>query len=165
MQRYKDGYYRSKDKHAEIYEKIFILYASYITEKALAMLAHPFSTRTNEAMNKSVSVFAPKGKTVSLTEPLDTRVEFVAGVLILGYELFWESVFEEFEIQLDDNLRKYLKRLQRNKDRKREKASTKEEKSRRSRKKCDKMRSELQQDMTTQKGSMVYETGIAMKTA
>ena len=47
MERYKDGYYRSKDKHGEVYEELLTLYAPCITEKALAMLAHPFSTQTN----------------------------------------------------------------------------------------------------------------------
>ena len=114
-ERYKSGYYRCKVKHAEVYEQILTLYKPYITEEALKILAHPFTTQTNEAMNKSVSTFAPKGKTLSKTESLDARVAIAAGCQILGYEYFWDQVFEEFGMVMDSNLRSYLRNLERKK--------------------------------------------------
>ena len=87
------------------------LYLPYITEEALRMLAHPYTTQSNEAMNKSVSAFAPKEKTFSKTESLDTRVGIAAGIQILGYHDFWVLIFEDYGMRTDDNLRKFLKRM------------------------------------------------------
>ena len=91
-------------------------------------------------MNNSVESIAPKGKTYGKTELLDTRVAIAAGVQILGYELFWEQIFDEFGLVFDDNLRNFLRRIQTAKDRKRKSAKTKEGKSKRSRngrKRCE----------------------------
>ena len=88
MERYRNGYYRCKVNNASVYNKLMTLYDPYITKDALKMLHHSFSTKQKEAMNKSVSAFAPKGKTFSRTESLDTRVGIAAGIQVLGYELF-----------------------------------------------------------------------------
>ena len=85
------------------------IYLPYITEEALRMLAQPYTTQSNEAMNKSVSAFAPKGKTFSKTESLDTRVCIAAGIQILGHHDFWVLIFEDFGMTADGNLRKFLK--------------------------------------------------------
>ena len=129
------------------------------------MLAHPFSTQTNEAMNKSVSAFAPKGKTFSKTESLDARVAIAAGCQILGYEHFWEQIFEEFGIVMDPNLRSFLSSLETTKQKKKTRAQTKEGKTRRSRQRCAKLRTEIQKTMLSQQDGMTYESGIAMKNA
>ena len=163
MQRYKNGYYRYKQKHVEVYEELLTLYKSYITEEALRMLAHPYSTQSNEAMNKSVSCFAPKGKTFSRTESLDARVGIAGGIQVLGYEQFWQEIFEEVNMTLDDNLRAFLRNLQKRKDAKNKLARSKAEKSRRSNQRHNKMKDELRKDMEAQKNGMLYETGIAVK--
>ena len=116
-------------------------------------------------MNNSVASFGPKGKTYGKTESLDTRVAIAAGVQILGYELFWKQIFEELGLVFDDNLRKVLRRMQMDKDRKRKLAKTKEGKSKRSRNRTEKMWNVLTLDMQAQKAGIVYETGVALKTA
>jgi hypothetical protein len=165
MQRYEKGYYRCKHKHAEVYEELLTLYKPYITEEALRMLAHPYSTQSNEAMNKSVSCFSPKGKTFSRTESLDTRVGIAGGIQVLGYELFWQEIFQEFNMTLDDSLRAFLRNLQKRKDAKNKLARSKAGKSRRSNQRRNKLKDEHRKDMEAQKTGMLYETGIAMKQA
>ena len=81
-----------------MYKEILTLYQPYITPEALEQLAHPFHTQCNEAMNQSVSCFAPKGKTFSKTESLDTRVAIAEGVQVLGYEFFWELIYADFDL-------------------------------------------------------------------
>ena len=162
-ERYRNGYYRCKIKHASVYNKLTKLYEPYITIDALKMLHHPFSTQKNEAMNKSVSAFAPKGKTFSRTESLDTRVGVAAGIQVLGYELFWDKVFHAFDLVMDDKLRLFLRQLQKKKDRKRQKASTTAGKYRRTKRKHDKLREDVKQDMLSQAEGTHYETGIAFK--
>ena len=114
-------------------------------------------------MNKSVSAFAPKGKTFSRTESLDTRVSVAAGIQVLGYEIFWEKVFDAFELVMDNKLRLFLRQLQKKKDRKRGKASTTAGKYRRSKRKHDKVKEDIRQDMFSQAEGTNYETGIAFK--
>ena len=111
VQRFKNGYYRCKRKNSEVYEQICELYKPYITEEHLRQLHHNFSTQHNEAMNNSVSAFAPKGKTYSKTESLETRVAIAACVQILGYELFWELVYKDFGVSFDGNLRNIIPHL------------------------------------------------------
>ena len=67
LRKHKDGYYRCKVKQGEAYEEILHQYAPYITREALQQLHHPWHTQLNEAMNQSVSAFAPNGKTYSLS--------------------------------------------------------------------------------------------------
>ena len=105
------GYYRCKKKHAEVYDELLTLYKSCITEEALKMLAHPYSTQSNEAINKSVSCFAPKAKTFLRTENLDTWLGIAAGIQVLGYEVFWDEVFHKFDLVMDDELRTFLRNL------------------------------------------------------
>ena len=165
VERFKNGYYRCKHKNSEVYKEICELYKPYISEANLRQLSHRFSTQHNEAMNHSVSAFAPKGKTYSKTKALEMRVAIAACVQILGYELFWQAIYEEFGLSLDDNLRTYLRKMDKDKQRKKELAQTKEGKSRRSRKRHKKLTEEHQKDMAAQKEGMTYETGAAFKTA
>ena len=67
--------------------------------------------QSNGAMNKSVSCFAPKGRTFSRTERLDTRVGIATGIEVLGYEVFWDEVFHKFDLVMDDGLRTFLRNL------------------------------------------------------
>jgi hypothetical protein len=163
--RFKNGYYRCKIKNSGMYKEILDLYSPYVTEEALRMLHHPYHTQRNEAMNQSVSSFAPKGKTYSCTESLDARVMIAAGIQILGYEEFWKQIFEEFSIPFDDNLAQYLRQMQNKKDAKKAKSKTKEGKTKRSKQKLAKMSDEHAKDMAAQKEGCTYESGIAMKHA
>ena len=92
----------------------------------LEMLRHPWSTQTNEAMNQSVAAYAPKGKTFSLTDSLDTRVLIAGSIQIVGYFTFWDQVFRKLNIVMDPNLRKHLHSKDRIKKKKSDKQKTKE---------------------------------------
>ena len=67
-------------------------------------------------MNHSVSAFTPKSKTYSKTESLETRVTIAASVQILGYEGFWEAIYQDFGVTVDANLRKYLRNMDKKKE-------------------------------------------------
>ena len=165
MERYNAGYYRCKIKHADVYHELLTLYQPYITEEKLRMLSHPYTTQKNESMNTSVASFAPKNKTYSKTESLDARVAIAAGIQILGYENFWAEIYDEFGLDMDDNLRQFFRKLQNKKDKKREVSESNEGKSRRSRRRHDKLKQELQRDMQDQKKGMQYESGVALRCA
>lgn len=97
-------YHWRKDKNKEVYNEIVDTYNLYIAEEFLRMLINHYGTQTNEATNKSISVFASKGKTFSLTESLETRVGIAAGIAIVGYKNFWREVFDKFSLEFDCNL-------------------------------------------------------------
>ena len=80
VERRKKGYYRSKYTHRVAYSKISKAYEPYITRDNLIMLKHKWSTQKNEAMNKSVSSYAPKDKPYCSTPSLATRVEITEAV-------------------------------------------------------------------------------------
>ena len=139
MERNERGYYRSKLEHAELYTQMSAVYQPYIKEEMLEMLRHPWSTQTNEAMNQSVAAYAPKGKTFSLTDSLDTRVSIAGSIQIVGYFKFWDQVFRKLNIVMDPNLRKHLQSRDRIKKKKSEKQKTKEGNKLRGEKKYEKL--------------------------
>ena len=77
----------------------------------------------------SVASFAPKSKTYSKTESLDSRVAIAAGIQILGYEIFWQEIYDEFGLEMDTNLRLFFRKLQQKKDKKPEMSGSNEGKS------------------------------------
>ena len=64
----------------------------------------------------SVASFASKSKKYSKTESLDSRVAIAAGIQILGYETFWEEIYDEFGLEMNCNLRLFFRKLQQKKD-------------------------------------------------
>ena len=77
-----------------LYHQIFDALEPFIKEDMLKMLWHQYDTNINEAMNRSVSSFAPKDRTFSRTMSLQTRVSIAAGVQIAGHYKFWKKVLE-----------------------------------------------------------------------
>ena len=116
LNRYNTGHYRSMKKYGEVYNQILRLYQPYITKDTIKMLAHPYATKSNEVMNKSVVGFPSKDKTFSKTESLDTRVNIATGTQVLGYHDFCMLIIDKFGISADENLRHFLKLMQAKKD-------------------------------------------------
>ena len=71
-----------------MYNKIPKAYQPYITKKYIRQLHHPWTTQTNEALNKSVSAYAPKDRTFPTTQSLRTRVDIAAYVQAAGQSVF-----------------------------------------------------------------------------
>ena len=59
----------------------------------LLMLYHPWSTQTNEAMNKSANSHASKDRTLSTTSSLFTRVTVAGEVQGIGNHMMWQRIF------------------------------------------------------------------------
>ena len=159
------GYYRCKIKHAKTYETISSTYQKFITEERLRQLHHPWSTQSNEALNRSVSSLAPKDRTFSKTESLQTRVAIAAAIKNVGHERFWEIIFKRLHISFDQNIRKFLRSLDIQREKQRIRANTKIGKSKRSKNRTEKLSSVMKTHLRDQKDGIQYETGIAMKQA
>ena len=77
-------YFRSKQLDSKLYKQITECLRPYLTDDKLRMLNHPWSTQLNEALNNSISSYAPKTKNFSRTISLITRVGIAAVVQALG---------------------------------------------------------------------------------
>ena len=159
------GYYRSKVKHPIAYNKIAEAISPYLTKERMMELHHKYDTQKNEAMNQSVSSYAPKTKTYSKTNSLDARVALAAAIEVAGYRRVWEKIFFAFGVDLNENLSKVLAKMDHEKLMKSLKAISGEGKLRRSAARTSKMKKMHQQDMTDQADGVGYETGIALKKA
>ena len=116
-------------------------------------------------MNQSVAAYAPKGKTFSLTESLDTHVAIAGGIHIVGYKKFWEHVFHAFDIDMDNNLRKHLATKDKHKERKTKVQVSKEGKKKRGEKKYEKLNEAHDKWMEQQRTGDGYQTGVAVAVA
>ena len=79
------GYYRPNVKHPIACNKIAEAISPYLTKERMMELHHNHDTQKNEAMNQSVSSYAPKTKTYSKTNSLDARVALAAAIEVTGY--------------------------------------------------------------------------------
>ena len=165
MERNEKGYYRSKLEHAKLYSEISAAYQPYIEAEMLNMLRHPWSTQSNEAMNQSVAAYAPKGKTYSLTNSLDTRVSIAGSIQIVGYYSFWDQVFHKLNIDMDPNLRKHLQSRDIIKKKKSKQQKTKEGKKLRGEKKYEKLNKATEDWQEQQRTGEGYQSGIAVAMA
>jgi hypothetical protein len=165
LERRKHGYYRNKEQHKNAYAKISKAFAPYITRDMLAMLHHNWSTQRNEAMNKSVTSFAPKDKTFSLTTSLLTRVNIAGAMHNKGNHTVWNEVYDRFNLAFDANLSNNLLRIDRKKNNQAKAAATREGKLRRGRKRLEKMQTAQRQDIKAQKEGLEYTQGVALRQA
>ena len=163
IERRQNGYYRNKHKHKKAYEQIVEVYAPYITRENLLMLHHPWSTQKNEAMNKSVSSYAPKDRTFSTTKSLLTRVTIAGAVQGTNNLKVWRNVFRKIRLPLDPLLEQFFTNMDKHKAAKNKRQSTKEGKLRRSKRKRDALTTAHKDDMQSQKEGTKYESGIAMR--
>ena len=115
MERTDKGYYRCKIRHETLYKECMRAYSKYITPEMLVMLQHVFSTQKNESLNHSVASNAPKGKDYSKSTSLLTRVMLTAATQIVGNLELWTRIFSKFNLIIDTNLVRHLKRKDQNK--------------------------------------------------
>ena len=165
IERNQKGYYRCKVRHSKLYKEMTAAFAPYIQKDMLVQLQHNWNTQKNEALNTSVSFYAPKNKTYSTTQSLDTRVAIAAGVQILGYSGFWCRVFEMFEMTVDDNLLQSLIQRDLAKTNKTKREQSKEGKMRKSDGKYKKFNKAQQEALDSYSAGLGYESGLALSAA
>ena len=98
------GHYRCMVNDEKMYEQIMMAVSPYITREMLTMLWHTYDTNLNEAMNRSVSAFAPKDRTFCRSMSLTTRISIAAGVQLVGHYKYWEMMLERQGIKMSSAL-------------------------------------------------------------
>ena len=111
-----EGHYRSMTDDTQLYHDIMEALKPFMDEDQLKMLWHEYDTNVNEAMNRSVSSFAPKDRTFCRTMSLETRISIAAGVQICGHYTFWRLVLEKHGIIMGEfnetnTLKKGIKKI------------------------------------------------------
>ena len=165
IERNESGYYRCKHRHTNMYQKISKAYQPYITEKYLRQLHHPWTTQTNEALNKSVSSYAPKDRTFSTTKSLKTRVDIAASVQVSGQSVLWNRTLPRFNVKVNPTLDRHFRQMDVRKENKRRIARTNEGKIRRNKKRYEKFNNAFKLDQQAQKEGTHYQSGVATKKA
>ena len=81
-------YYRSKINDDKPCQQIWNAYKPFTTRERLQDSLHLFDTLQNEAMNASISKYAPKTKTYGMTISLTNRVLISVGISNLTTETY-----------------------------------------------------------------------------
>ena len=165
MERNDRGYYRCKVKDKKLYDEIMGVYSRFITPDMLMQLNHMWSTQKNEAMNTSVSSYAPKNKHYSGTDSLLTRVGIAGACQVIGYAAFWTKVYQAYLADIDPNLLSILSLRDEKKLKSNAHAGTKEGKSKRSRKNHEKINKTQKEYTEGYAAGLQYEAGIALRIA
>ena len=77
-----------------MHEQIKSALAPYLTDKKLREIYHPYDAQKNESFNKSLSKYAPKGRTYAMTMALTACICIAAGVGNLGVHENWTRVMQ-----------------------------------------------------------------------
>ena len=104
----KKKFYRSKEKDALLYDKISSIIARFITLDALKEVAHKLDTCVNESINNVITWYCPKNKVYAGTTALSSRISMAIGIHTLGYEAYFEKVFDQLGMELTPAMRHYF---------------------------------------------------------
>ena len=153
-------HYRDIVKDRALYDQFWSIYGPYVEEPKLKESQHTGDTQTNEALNQSISKYAPKNKFLGSTMALTHRVHTAVGIHNLGHFSFWQRVYFELEFDMCPVLNDNLKRKQ-HKNAKRQKQQKKMHvKKRRNKVKCENLNQEMKRlKKDIEKGS-TYGSGI-----
>ena len=141
------------------------VYSRFITRDMLEQLNHKWSTQKNEAMNTSVFSLAPKYKHYSGTDFLLTRVGIAGACQVLDFATFWTKVYQAYETDIDPNLLSILSMRDEKKLKYNAHAGTKQGKSKRNRKRHQKINKTQKEYTDGYRAGLEYEAGIALRTA
>jgi len=94
--------YRDSIEHAELKLQLKTIIDKFTTDEKLHEIHHSKDSQKNEALNKSVTKYAPKDREYSGTMSLETRILTAAAVCNIGLDDFYQQVFKGLGIQCKD---------------------------------------------------------------
>jgi hypothetical protein len=147
----------NKGKEGPAYEQLRKVFDQYANLVQMAYCNHPFDTQTNEALNQSIAIVAPKSICYSSTTSLNSRIALVIGIHNMGHLPFFMLYFHTVGVDMGPTLTSFLSKKHSRKLRKRnyqKKISTKVKRS----KQHQKQREEVFQDRTDKS----YGTGVGL---
>ena len=135
-----------------------------VTEPKLIESRHTGDTQKNEALNQSISKYAPKNKFLGSTMDLTHRVHVAVGIHNLGHLTFWEKVYNQLEFGMGFVTRGYLSRKDNKKEKRRQQQRKPEVKKKRNRVKFEKLKQEMKKLKKDCERGATYGSGIGFDT-
>jgi hypothetical protein len=106
-------------------------------------VSHGLDTQVNESFNQSASWFAPKNKVYCSSMSLTNRLSVALGINSLGVYDYFERLFNALGIVMTNDVHHYLTVKERARQKKLDKAKTKNEKKNRLKRKFITMRQRM----------------------
>ena len=91
-----------------LYARLSSIIARFITLSALKEVAHKLDTCVNEALNNVITWYCPNNKVYAGTTALSSRIAMAISILSLGYESYFERLFERLGIEFTHDMRHYF---------------------------------------------------------
>ena len=95
-----------KDRDKRTYLQVKSVHEKATTDEKLVEMHHHFTTQPSESLNMRAAEVAPKWKNYSRTEALDYRIDMVVGQHNMGCEEYYDHVFDDAGIVLEEELAK-----------------------------------------------------------
>ena len=155
-------YDMNDDNDKNLYKQIRELTDRFFTLDMLKQCYHPFHSNFNEALNKIITMVAPKDRTYSMSGSLKSRVAVAIGINSVGYMNFFSDVFERCGIlhtACDDS---FLSSLDRNRNRANNYKKLPEVKRKRATQQLAKMNEEIEKEKQDRKRKLTYQSGVAV---
>jgi hypothetical protein len=112
--------YRDDVRDAELKAQLVEIIDVFTTEEKLLKIHHQMDSQKNEALNKSVTKYAPKDREYSKSKSLESRILIAGCTNNVGISCFYKRLFHELGMSLGSITRVELKTRERNRLRKQE---------------------------------------------
>jgi rubrerythrin len=157
--------YRCKQKDKELYTMLLEVLSDFTSMKCLSEVAHPYDTNVNEALNNIISWLAPKNKNYCLSHSLINRISVAICIYNMGFDKFYEQLFRELGIDIDESTRYYLQAKEKQRTMKSRLSKTLERKKKRNQRMYAKLREHTDKIRKDKKKNAVYASGIGFDNA
>ena len=149
-------FYRKKSHKVDqkLYDDLHTILSPFSTLEKLKEIAHGMDTQVNESLNNTISWLAPKNKTYSGTNSLKNRIDIAVSINSLGYDVYFEMLFEELGIDMTPSSKKYFDEREKQRHNHASSQKTTTAKKKRNKKLYEKLRAH------TEKTKKDYKTGI-----
>ena len=85
----------NKEADTQTYQQLKKIFDQYACVQQMEYCNHPFDKQTNESLNQVIATVSPKSVCYSSTGSLNSWIAIVIGIHNLGYEAFFNKVFQK----------------------------------------------------------------------
>ena len=103
--------YKSKTEDAELYNQCVEIHDKLTSDEGLRDMYHPYDTNKCESMNKFITNFVPKHTYFAKTVNWQGRVYLAIGIDSIGYEKYFETLFQKLSLTMTKENRRMFQRL------------------------------------------------------
>ena len=153
--------YRDKSIHTKMYQQVRDNHDTFMTEEALRQLHHPYHTNNCEGFMWNVASLCPKTKHYCRTINYEARCFLAVGTNSLGYEQYYDRLFQLLDLESGYIITDSLDRKDRAVKRKREYRTQPEVRKRIAKKRIEKIIKSRAEVAKSNARGHCYESGIS----